>query len=286
MLTPGPGHWTDLGGGIRIRQSRAYWMNSIVLEHAEHTLVVDPGVLPSELADLTATVAGPGPAAVTMLLTHAHWDHVLGRTAFPAAATFAHPRFAQELADGAARTANEARAVAAEGGEPWPGGFTVYAPERTLADGERVQLGPWVLVARDAPGHCDSQLSIELPERGVLLAADMLSDLEIPLMNRPAATYRRTLDGLRPVLESPRFTLLIPGHGAPAAGADAAARLARDLDYLQTLERQVARAKKDGLSLEATQRQLASMEYTGKHAAYSMVAAHERNVRIEWESGG
>src|SRR5262245_60245195 len=70
-----PGAWTDLGGGVFVRQSRAYHMNSLVLLDSEHTVLVDPGVLPSELDDLARLVRQAEPEAVTLLLSHSHWDH-------------------------------------------------------------------------------------------------------------------------------------------------------------------------------------------------------------------
>ena len=41
MTGPG-GAWTDLGDGVRVRRSRAFAMNSVLLLDEEHTVVVDP----------------------------------------------------------------------------------------------------------------------------------------------------------------------------------------------------------------------------------------------------
>src|SRR5262245_50220524 len=90
--------WTDLGGGIRVRQSRAYRMNSTLLLHPEHAVVIDAGVLPSELDELAAATREAGSRAVTLLMTHAHWDHVLGRPWWPGARVVAHDAFAPEVA--------------------------------------------------------------------------------------------------------------------------------------------------------------------------------------------
>src|SRR6266581_2477635 len=89
--------WTDLGEGLRVRQSRAYRMNTLVLLDPRHTVIVDPGVLPSELDDLAATVSDRRPAEVTLVFSHAHWDHVLGRPWWPRASTLAHAGLAAEL---------------------------------------------------------------------------------------------------------------------------------------------------------------------------------------------
>ena len=95
MATDGEA-WTDLAGGIRVRQSRAFAMNSVVLFDPRETVIVDPGVLPTELDDLAAVVKRLGPKRVTLLFSHAHWDHVLGRRWWPEARSIAHDRFAAD----------------------------------------------------------------------------------------------------------------------------------------------------------------------------------------------
>ena len=51
-------------------------------------------------------------------------------------------------------------------------------------------------------GHAPGHAAVFLPETGVLLAGDMLSDVEIPLpdlaMADPLGDYHAGLDGLRP----------------------------------------------------------------------------------------
>ena len=85
--------WTDLAPDLRVRQSRAYRMNSVLLLHRDHAVLVDPGVLPSEMDDIARAVDEAGSGRATLVFTHAHWDHVLGRTWWPATATIAHDAF-------------------------------------------------------------------------------------------------------------------------------------------------------------------------------------------------
>jgi len=123
-------------------------------------------------------------------------------------------------------------------------------------------------VLRDAPGHCDSQLSLHLPERRLLLAADMLSDIEIPWLNRACEVYRRTLEDLLPLARGGAFETLVPGHGSIARGREAVLmRLHRDLDYLERLETGVRDALRQGLTVEAARSRLETMEYLGKDSS-------------------
>src|SRR5207237_9565442 len=46
--------WTDVADVIRVRTSRCYAMNSLVATAGGHALVIDPGVLPSEIDDIPA----------------------------------------------------------------------------------------------------------------------------------------------------------------------------------------------------------------------------------------
>jgi glyoxylase-like metal-dependent hydrolase (beta-lactamase superfamily II) len=275
--------WTELGDGIHLRQSRAYRMNSAVMVAEDHAVLIDPGVLPSELDDIAAFAERPGAARVTVIFTHDHWDHVLGLPWWPKAETIAHDRFAAAVQKEAAKIAAEAARCAQANGETWTHGFAAFSPDRAISGLHFTPVGPFRMVFRDAPGHSASQLTVHLPDEHLLFAADMLSDIEIPMLDAPVAVYRRTLEGLAPLVEGGAIETLVPGHGSIAQGAGVRGRLLRDLLYLETLETRVEACRSAGLDLAATQASLADMEYTGRDAEYSMVSEHERNVRVVWE---
>jgi glyoxylase-like metal-dependent hydrolase (beta-lactamase superfamily II) len=270
--------WTRLEGGIHVRQSAAFQMNSVVLLDPGQIVIVDPGILASELDDLARVVADAG-AAVTLVFTHAHWDHVLGRPWWPTAQTLAHDRFATEVRKDAARILDEIRALAAKHGERWERGFTPFRPDHSVSGLRFLKLGPWRLVLRDAPGHSSSQISIHLPDSGVLIAADMLSDIEPPMLDGPCRPYLETLLGLLPLAEGGAITTVIPGHGSIATGRDAVlVRLRSDLDYLERLEAGVMKAIAEGLDLAATRERLAGLGYPSRGANDAGLKDHLENV--------
>jgi len=277
-------HWTDLGGGVHVRRSRRYAMNSGVLLHPEHAVLIDPGILPSELDDIARMVAEVEPAAVTVVFTHAHWDHVLGRPWWPRAETLAHDAFAAELRRTAAHVRDEAQQVAREAGERWTVPFEPFAPHHAVSGLHFRRLGPWRIVVRNALGHSHSQINVHLPEQRVLFAADMLSDLEIPGLDDAPDVYRQSLDALLPIAHGGAIETLVPGHGAIAHGRDAVlGRLQDDGDYLDDLEQGVRKAKSDGLGADAAVERLAAMDYPGKHATeYPMIPIHRENVLRAW----
>jgi len=282
---PSPSPWTDLDDGLRVRQSVAFQMNSVLLLDAEHAVVVDPGVLGSELDDLAR--ASQGAAATTLVFTHAHWDHVLGRPWWPTAETLAHDRFAAEVEKGAARTLEKIRELAARHGESWPRGFTAFRPDHEVSGQRFLKLGAWRLVVRDAPGHSASQISLHVPDRGVLIAADMLSDIEPPLLDGPCGPYLETLRGLRPLAQGGAITTLIPGHGSIAHGREAVLeRLLGDLDYLERLAAGVAQASDEGLSLEATRERLSGLSYPSRGTNDAGLEEHLENIDFAYRGHG
>jgi hydroxyacylglutathione hydrolase len=229
--------WTELGSGVRVRASRLYRMNSVVVAEAGHAAVVDPGILPSELEDLAAATAGI--PDVTLVFTHGDWDHVLGRPWWPRAGTVGHDALAAEVARERDRIRAEADRAAAAAGERFPGPFEPFRPRTAISGLHAGRLGSRHAVYRDAPGHSASMLSLHLPELRLLIAGDMLSDIELPALQQPPQVYRRTLEQLLPLAEHDAITTLIPGHGAVArSSAEVRARLRRDLAYLETLERE------------------------------------------------
>ena len=279
--------WTVLAAGVRVRTSRCYEMNSLLLTREDHALLVDPGVLPSELDDIAAAVQADVPQLdrVSLAFTHPHWDHVLGLPWFPGATTFAHAGFADEMEREAATLTADAVKWLAKQGEKLPHEFRPFTPTMSAHGTTAVQLGPFPLVTYDTPGHSSTHLTLWFPDSGVLAAGDLLSDIEIPMLDAPPWVYRNSLTSLHWLFEQEDVRLLVPGHGPVAHGRTTGyRRLLRDLDYLLHLEEAVDRAWKAGQSLEQARTELAAMDYLGKNADYAMNDVHAENVRFTWQA--
>ena len=278
--------WTDLGDGVLVRQSRAYRMNSVVLARDGHALVVDAGVLPSEMDDIAARVDALAPrfAQVTLAFTHPHWDHVLARPWFPAATTLAHVGFADELARDEAKVAADARTWIEGAGEALAAPFRAFTPDVTVRGTVRVDRAPHALIACELPGHCASQIALHVPDLGLLISGDTLSDIEIPWLDGPPWVYRRSLTALHWLYEQEDIRTLVPGHGAIARSRlEGYRRVLQDLGYLLHLEQRVGEAFTRGAALEETQTELAHMDYAGKDAEYAMNEVHRENVKFTWD---
>lgn len=278
--------WTDHGDGIWVRQSHAYQTNTTVLVDDGWALLVDPGVLPSDLDDVANFVKQHAPRfeQVSIVFTHPHWDHVLGRPWFPAATTVAHAGFFDVLQLEEANIEKAARSFIESAGEAWPHPFRAFEPTLNTRGIVGLQIGPFSFVTHEIPGHDPNQIALHFPERGVFVSADTLSDIEIPWLDAPAWVYRKSLEALSQVFEQEDIRLLVPGHGPVAHGRTAAyRRLLRDLAYLRHLEEGIAAAHVRGLSLMDARRELELMDYVGKDAAYSMNEVHRENVRFTYE---
>jgi glyoxylase-like metal-dependent hydrolase (beta-lactamase superfamily II) len=279
--------WTELGAGTSVRASRVEAMNSLVLVRDGHALLVDPGVLPSELDEIASRVAAGAPRfeSVAVAFTHPHWDHVLGLPWFPGATTFAHAGFGDELEREAPAVAADAERVLAGLGERLPHPFRAFRPGLTSRGTAALELGPFRAVSLDTPGHCGTHLSLWFPAEGILAAGDLLSDIEIPWLDAPPWVYRGSLKALHWLFEQEDVRVLVPGHGPVALGrANGYRRLLRDMNYLVHLEQEVAGARQAGLTLEETRAALARMDYVGKDASHAMNEVHAGNIRFAWEA--
>ena len=165
--------------------------------------------------------------------THPHWDHLLWSRALGDV-----PRYATQRA--VATAARERSGLIRAVQESAPGhDLALFAQAEPVTGDEIEWAGPRALVlAHDAhaPGHG----AVFLPEAGVLIAGDMCSDLEIPLLDlsslSPPDSLRGYRSGLGLLAGVPGVTVVVPGHGRVGDHAEFCRRIAADLAYLDALE--------------------------------------------------
>lgn len=214
-----------LAPGVLVATSRRDRTNSVVLLGPGRTaLLVDPAWTPDELDGLAADLDVLRLAVAGVVSTHSHFDHLLW-----------HPRFGDAPRWGSEGTASASRhAMLEELGTGYPASaFRTAPPVRALRGPV-----PWrgaVVHAVVTDAHAPRHTSLWIPRGRILLAGDLLSDVEVPLLSEEdptGAAYRAGLDVLTPYVS--RAALVVPGHGAP--GRDAAARLHRDRRWLDALD--------------------------------------------------
>lgn len=196
--------WTELTDTVRVCHSALYRTASTVVGRpgTDQLLLVDPAWIPTELADLATDLSDAGLTVAAGFATHAHHDHMLWHPGFGSPPRYASP--------GAAALAERERAANLAGlGADWPADLGELMGRVSPTE----TLDPWAeLVIHDA--HSTGHAAVWLPDERVLLAGDMLSDLELPLLQETGfAAYDAGLTALRPYVE--RAAILVPGHGSP-----------------------------------------------------------------------
>jgi glyoxylase-like metal-dependent hydrolase (beta-lactamase superfamily II) len=183
------------------------------------------------LSALAAELAGRGLRPRAGFATHPHWDHVLWSRELGAV-----PRYAAPAA--LAVTAATREEMIAAAGQAAPGHDLALFADLVALPGGTTHI-PWdgpaaQVIVHD--GHAPGHGAVFLPDSGVLVAGDMLSDIEIPLLDTaahdPLGDYRA---GLRRLLEVPGVRWLVPGHGHVTGAAGFRRRARADTGYLDRL---------------------------------------------------
>lgn len=236
----------EVAPGMLVATSRRMSTNSTLLVGGSDVLLIDPAWLPDELEGLAVGIRQRSLRVIGGFATHAHHDHLLWHPAFGAA-----PRWASK---GTAHLATLERQTLIDSlGSGFPEHLVdlmgrVHAvgesiPQESVPDGFEIEL---IVHDGHAPGHA----ALWLPEQRVLVAGDMLSDIELPLPFHPddLPAYMDALDRLAPYAE--RATIVVPGHGH--VGGDPLARLDADRGYIEEMVRHGAsddpRARNPGMA--------------------------------------
>ena len=221
MRLPG---WNQIAPDVLVATSRLDSATTTAIVSGSDVVLIDPNWAPDELDALARTLADAGLTVVAGISTHAHHDHVLWHPGFGDA-----PRYASTRTVELAHTMRSELIDAL--GSDFPTQLAALVGLLTpLPDGP-IWAGPtleFLIHDAHAPGHT----AIWLPEQRVLIAGDMLSDRELPLLDEGGVpAYASGLLGLRPPAEHAR--LVVPGHGRP--GTNGAERWAADYTYLHDL---------------------------------------------------
>lgn len=212
-----------------VMTSTRYTTTSSVIRRGGRAVLVDPAWTVSELDALADWLGATGTHVASGFGTHAHHDHLLWHPAFGEAPRWASARTVACVAEWHAELTgmldDDYRAAFPD---PFAGvravaGSTLPDPFGAGADDEPIEL-----IVHD--GHAPGHTALWLPERGALLAGDMLSDIELPLPFHPddLEAYLAALDALAPVVTAAE--VLVPGHGHPTS--DPIERLDADRRYL------------------------------------------------------
>ncbi len=198
----------------------------------KRALLIDTGL---SVADISAAVSALTPLPVSVVLTHAHWDHIGGLARFPARAV--HRAERHWLTD---RFPLPREAVLHElTAQPCafppafdPARYEIFRGDmQSFRGGDRFDLGGRAVEAIHTPGHSPGHCCFYERARGYLYTGDLV--------------YRGQLDMFYPTTDPQRFyrsvqkicalnaEKLFPAHHAPDISADMPRRIAEALADLK-----------------------------------------------------
>jgi glyoxylase-like metal-dependent hydrolase (beta-lactamase superfamily II) len=201
----------------------------VVAGSSGECLLIDPAVTVADLAGMAAELAARGLRPAAAWSTHPHWDHVLWSRELGDVPRYAAPAAARLMETGRDDMLRHLEDSAPGHDRSLAGRLTPLDADFIPWDGPTAQL---IVHDAHAPGHG----AVFLPDTGVLIAGDMCSDIEIPLLDTeaedPLGDYRGGIDRLAAVAGVRR---VVPGHGHAGDADEFRRRLALDFAYLDAL---------------------------------------------------
>jgi hydroxyacylglutathione hydrolase len=166
-------------------------------------MIIDPG---AEADTILKTVRQTGLSIATIVITHAHIDHVgaLREVQQSTGAQFA----VHEAEKGVAFSA-PVRMLTSLGISPVK---SPPRPDRLLKDGDRIDVGDLSFEVLYTPGH--SAGGICLSGHGVVFSGDTLFNLGVGRTDFPGMSHERLMKSIREkLMVLPDETVVYPGHG-------------------------------------------------------------------------
>jgi len=258
--------------GVLFHQSEFMQTNAVVVQGRDGVLLIDAGITNDEMVCLADDLRESGQPVVAGFSTHPHWDHLLWHSSLGEAPRYGTARCAAVVRERLPDAAAKARIA---GSGLIPPDIVEQLPLDLLglitglpAEATRIPWdGPDVRIIEHqahAPGHA----SLLIEERRVLVAADTLSDVLIPLLDLmgsadPVEDYLAALELLEGVAGD--VDVFIPGHGSVGGADQLHARIARDRAYLHAL--------RDGAPVDDARLTAPFAEH------YSLSGVHERQAQ-------
>ncbi len=221
---------TEISAGVFVATGDLYVTNStVVADGSGGCLVIDPAVTVAEVAGLAADLRGMALRPRLGFATHPHWDHVLWSSELGDL-----PRFAAPLAVAVAERERAGLIEGVQGAAPGHD-LDLFGQLTPLDQPDAIPWDGPAAVVVTHQGHAPGHSAVFLPDTGTLIAGDMCSDIEVPLLDLdqadPVGDYLTALDKFAAL----PVERVIPGHGGIGDRAEFLRRIDLDRAYLENL---------------------------------------------------
>jgi glyoxylase-like metal-dependent hydrolase (beta-lactamase superfamily II) len=173
-------------------------------EQSREAIVIDPG---DDIEDLLAILARHRLTVKSIVITHAHIDHIGGAAKL-------------KSATGAPVYMNQNDQTLYDHLDVQASWLQMETPERTSIDtaareGDSIMLGPVDFQILHTPGHTQGSISLWIPAENKVIAGDTLFRDSIGRTDLPGGDGKQILRSIHDkLMKLPEDATVIPGHGA------------------------------------------------------------------------
>jgi glyoxylase-like metal-dependent hydrolase (beta-lactamase superfamily II) len=216
--------------------SRIWQTNATALRAGGEVMLIDSPYFPDELEALPSLLQQAGFTPDALFATHADYDHVLGRVAYPELTMGVGDPTMERIRANPGEVQRDLRDEDARNYVARPAPLALGNLQSLPVPGY-LELGDQEIELHPADGHTPDGTALLARFAGLLVVGDYLSDVEIPWISPGGSLsdYRATLARLAPLVEAAQ--MVVPGHGSPHRRDIALRLLDEDADYLDALER-------------------------------------------------
>lgn len=208
--------WEQLGGGVW--RTRLPFLDVTVglVDGGSHALLVDSGTTLAEAQGIEADVAMlTGKHVGHIVLTHNHFDHILGCSWFKEAEIHCAPEVVATMASGRTHLRADAIGHGADADDVEQAIAAMSVPARQISDGDIDLGGRSVSICRPGRGHTTHDLIVIVPGRHpVVFCGDLVEQSGDPVIDADSdlGAWPATLEMV--LATGGEAGVFVPGHGA------------------------------------------------------------------------